>query len=371
VRALLVTAMLAAFPATAVAGEKMRVLVPDDDNLQYMAFWLAKGAGYFEQEGLEVELVVPPAPRGAPKLFVDHQADAAVLPPPMYLELIAAKVPIVLAANLLKNDPIELVVRRSVLADRKLSDALPLRDRLLGLRGIRLGVAPHPPTRLRALFSSQGLEAEAVLSLVILHGNEQNDAFRQGKVDALYAHTPFVEQAIVHDDAVVLVNQSGGEVSVLKDRQIHVFAFERRFLDAHREDAVAAVRAIARAERLVHASAAQSVDVLARAFPARDRRELEKIVALYTPAIPDVAEVDSDKIQSALAFFPDGMKKPDLSGVDLAAYVDTSIAERANSLVRPSWAGARAWWMWVGALGAALLGAVAVRGARKANGARR
>ncbi|WP_394825572.1 ABC transporter substrate-binding protein [Pendulispora albinea] len=333
---------------------KLRVLVPDGDNLQYMAFWLAKGAGYFEEEGLDVTLVIPPSPRGTRTYFDEHRADAAVLPPPMYLEMIASRMPVVLVANLLKNDPIELVVRRSILEERRLSDALPLRDRLAGLRGLRLGIAPHPPTRLRALFASQGLDPEDVLSIVTLHGNEQNEAFRAGKVDALYAHTPYVEQAIVRDDAVVLVNQSAGEVPVLKDRQIHAFAVERSFLASHRDAVIAAVRAIGRAERLLHGAPREAVDVLARTFPSRDRRELTTIVALYVPAIPEAPEVKVERIPLALTFFPAGMKAPELSGIDIGEYVDTTIAERAR--LRNPYRG----WMIFGGVSIALLGMVAI-----------
>ncbi len=318
---ILTLATLTAMARPAHAGETLKVLVPDRGNLQYMSFWLAKGAGYFAAAGIDVELVVPPGPQQTQVWFEERKADVAVLPPPVYANLVAGGVPVVLVANLLSNDPIELVVRRSVLTERKLSADQPLRVRLEGLRGIRLGIAPHPPTRLRALFASVGLDADKDTTMVILHGKEQNAAFHDGKVDALYAHTPFLEHAIVHDDAVVLVDQARGEVPALANRQIHALGVRRSLLETRPALVTALVDAIGRAQALVHRSQPEAVETLAREMKERDRRELETIVRLYEPAVPREPTFRAEDIPSVLSLFPAGMPKPDLSNVDLAKHV--------------------------------------------------
>src|SRR5262249_1841958 len=160
------------------------------------------------------------------------EGDAAVLPPPMFLTLIAEHRPVVLVARLLQHDPIELVVRPSAIAARGVVVDAPLRERLERLRGIRLAIPPHPPTRLPPLYASVGLDADRDVQMVILHGKEQNEAYRAGEVDALYAHTPYVERAIVHDGAVVVVNQSQGDIPALSGRLIHALAFRRPSLSS-------------------------------------------------------------------------------------------------------------------------------------------
>jgi ABC-type nitrate/sulfonate/bicarbonate transport system substrate-binding protein len=332
-----VIAAEASTSTSAEAAEPVRVLVPDAHNLQYLSFWLAKAAGYFADEGVLVELVTPPGPQQTEAFFESRQAEVAVLPPPVYLRLIADHVPVVLVANLLANDPIDLVVRRSILEERKLRADMPLRERLEGLHGLRMGVAPHPPTRLRALFASEGLDADRETRFVILPGKMQNAAFRAGEVDALYAHTPYLEAAIVQDDAVVLVNQSRGEVQTLANRQIHTLAVRRSLLDQRMELVERLVRAIGRAERLVHTSQPDTVAALAREMPTRDHRELETLVRLYEPAIPQTPAVRAEDIPAALDLFPDGMPKPDLAGIDLEKHVAPKLS------TTPPPATARAW----------------------------
>src|SRR5208283_2873033 len=122
---------------------------------QYLAFWVAQGAGYFADQGVEPELLVPELPAQAIAKMIAGEAPVAVLPPPVYLQLIADRFPIELVANLLQNDPIDLVVRRSVFDQRRMSATAPLHERLLSLKGLRVGVAPGPPVRLRALFASE------------------------------------------------------------------------------------------------------------------------------------------------------------------------------------------------------------------------
>ena len=326
----LIGAALVVFATTTASAEKLKVVVPDGENLQFLSFWVALGSGAFAAEDLDVEVLSPPAPGQTPTLFEESDAEAAVLPPPMYLSMIARRAPIVLVANLLKNDPIELVVKKSVFEERKLDPSAPLKTRLESIRGLKLGIAPHPPARLRALYAAEGLDADKELELVILHGKEQNAAFKAGEVDALFAHTPYVERAIVHDDAVVLINLSRGEVPALANRQIHVLAFKKSLLDRRRDIAVRAYRAIAHAEAQIHLSPTAAMAAVKKQMPSRDQREVATLIGLYQPAIPKTPEVRVEDLAPALALFPAGQPKPDLSGIPLAEHVASDIARESQ-----------------------------------------
>jgi ABC-type nitrate/sulfonate/bicarbonate transport system substrate-binding protein len=325
--AALLTVAIALVASRGSASETVRVVVPDDDNLQYMSFWLAKAAGYFHEEGVDVELVVPEVPAMTPELVKKEAAPVFVLPPPMYLELIADRRPIVLVANLLQNDPINLVVRRSVAEERGLAATGAVGDRLRGIQGLRVGVAPNPPRRLRALFAAYGMDADKDIEMRIFRGPDQNAAFADGKVDALYAHTPYVETALVDQDAVMLVNQSGGDVPSLSTRQIHALVVARKFRDERPDLVMAMVRAVYRAERLVHDDAGAAAAALSREFPKIDPRHVAKIVELYAPAVPATPRVSVEGLRPALLLFPATHEPPDLGSVKLDDYVDPTYAE--------------------------------------------
>jgi ABC-type nitrate/sulfonate/bicarbonate transport system substrate-binding protein len=313
----------------AASAAPIRVIVPDTDNLQYMAFWVAKGAGYFRDEGLEIEIVSPPAPAGAEQLVREGKASVFVLPPPLYISLIGAKFPLYLVANLLQNDPINLVVRRSVFEERKMDARAPIDARLKSLSGLRVGVAPGPPTRLRALFKAYGMDADKDIRMVIVRGPDQNDAFARGDLDAIYCHTPFLERALVEQDAVMLVEQSRGEVPSLATRQIHALAVTRDLADRNRDTVAALVRAVARAEALVHTNPGATVDAIVRELPSTKRALVETIVRIYEPAVPKTPQVSADAIEGALAMFPANKSPPDLSKIDRRDYVAPAFADNA------------------------------------------
>ena len=312
------------------AGGTVRVLVPDPDNLQYMSFWLAK-ALFFQASGVDVEIVSPPIPQQALAWIDEQKPDAAVLPPPMYLELVANRAPWLLGANLLANDPIDLVVRRSVAEAKGITRELPIRERLERLRGVKIGIAPHPPPRLRELYKSVGLDASKDATTMTIHGKGQNAAFERGDVDALYAHTPYLEKALVHQDAVVVVDQNGGEVKELANRQIHALVFSRSFLNARHEDAEAMVSGVARAETLLRNTPGDAVAPLQKAFPSRDPAEIDRIVHLYSPAIPATPKVRADGFAPAVVFFPEGEDTPSLEGIDLASFIAPELAQERPS----------------------------------------
>lgn len=307
----------------------VKVLVPEAGNLQLLAFYVAIGAGYFEDAGLDVVPVSPQYPALAQGLFTNGEAPAALLPAPVYERLIEERFPFVLVANLLQNDPIELVVSRAAAEGRGLSQTKPLADRLRAMRGLRIGVGPHPRPRLVALFASQGIDLDTLATVVVVPGRAQEEALASGKVDALYTHTPFLENVLVDRGAVIVVDQAGGEVPALAGRQIHVLAVTRAFREAQPAVVRGLVGAIARAEALVHADAGAAAAAILRALPMRDETHVDRIVSLYAPAVPRDPRLSARAIVRELAFYPDGDAPPALAGVDLTAYVASDSGRRS------------------------------------------
>lgn len=307
--------------AAVLLAVQLHAIVPEPHNLQLLSFWVAQGAGYFHDEGVDLTLEVPPTPGEVRDLLDKSSAPVAVLPPPIYLEQIAARGPWRLVANLLRNDPINIVVRRSVVAARKIMLQAPVDERLRALRGVRIAVPPGPASRFAALVSAAGLDAAKDFQIVTMMGAEENEAFAQGRVDALFAHTPFLERALVDEDAVIVVNQSAGEVGRVTFKQIHALAVRADFAAKQPKLVSAMVRAIARAERLIHGDRKAAVDAICKAQPSLDRKHVETIVDVYEPAVPATPEVSVDGLRAALALFPANKVPPKLDGIDLRKYV--------------------------------------------------
>src|SRR3954466_8502938 len=127
--------------AAPVARTPVRIEVPNTGNLQFFTLWVALGAGYFQQEGLEPEIIAAPNPRSVGQRLLKGEVDAALLPPPMFLGMMAEEKPILLFASLLANEPINLIVREDIATSRGVPAGGSLRERLDKMRGLKIGLA--------------------------------------------------------------------------------------------------------------------------------------------------------------------------------------------------------------------------------------
>ncbi len=307
----------------------MTVILPNQHNLQWMNFWIALGAGYFADEGVKVEPVSPPRPDQAGRFLMMGRGDVAILPGPKYIELIADEQPIEIFANLMANDPINLVLRKEVAEQLKVSPTAPLKEKLQSLKGLKIGVAPGPITRLRILFESVGLDVDEHVQVVTIGGEGQNKLFGDGAVDALYAHTPYLETALVRQEAVQFIDQAGGEARELAGRQIHVMLAPRPYVDQNPGTVEKLTRAIYRAQQLIHSDLERTVTALIESgVEDVDQELVGTIVKIYEPALPSTPVVSAEGILRQLRMFPDHQDAPDLTGVDLSQYVAPQFAEK-------------------------------------------
>jgi ABC-type nitrate/sulfonate/bicarbonate transport system substrate-binding protein len=305
----------------------VRIEVPSKTNLQFFALWVAVGSGAFQAEGLTPQILVAPSPRSTGEMLFKGDAEVALLPPPMFLGMIAEQKPLRLFASLLSNEPINLVVRKDVAEARGISTQASLRERLTALRGARIGLAPEVSPRLKALYASAGMDAEKDAQLVVVPGPDQVQALAGRKVDALFAHTPYLETAIVQYGATLLVGTSKGEIAVLRDGQVHALATTKDVARTKPELIAAVARAIARAERLIHSDQKATVDALVASGATKpDRRLTEAIAAIYAPAVPDTPQLSLDGIVRDAKLYPAHPRAPDFTRVKASDYVSAEFA---------------------------------------------
>ena len=313
----------------------VRIGVPEPTNLQFMNFWVAQGAGLFEDEGLDVELVSPAMPAQISQLLLQGQVDVAVIMPPIYLGVIAQQHPVRLFANLLANDPINLIVDENVAKSLDLSATAPLPERLDAIRGLRIGVAQEASNRLRALFATVGMDADQDVEIVPLHGEDQIPALSDGTVDALYTHTPFLEEALVDLQAFMLVNQSSGEVPEMSRLQIHGLMATQSTIDGNPEALLRVTRAVYRAQKLIRSNPNAAVDaVLASGVPGLLEPRVEALIGIYGPAIPRTPLVLPSSVVRTAELWEGRPNHPDFTQIDVRDYITNRFAWEAIRTVR-------------------------------------
>src|SRR5262249_13679346 len=145
-------------------------------------------------------------------------------------------------------------------------------------------------------------------------------------------HTPYLEEALVDLGALLLINQSAGEVGPLGGGQIHSLATTRQYADAHPDVVLAVTRAIARAETLLHRDAAAAAQAMMEAgmMPATPKH-LATIVDLYRAAVPTTPRVSAAAVERNATLYPARPAMPDFTQVHVADFLAPSFAEQATA----------------------------------------
>ncbi|HEX3485653.1 MAG TPA: ABC transporter substrate-binding protein [Micropepsaceae bacterium] len=319
-----------AAPAAPAERQPVRIEVPSTRNLQFITLWVAVGAGFFQQEGLEPRILAAAAPRNVGALLLKGDADVALLPPPMFLGMMAEEKPILLFASLLANEPINLVVRKDIADARKIGTGMSLNARLRAISGLRIGLAGEVAPRLRALFASAGMNADKDAQLVTVDGPNQVQALAAGSIDALFAHTPYLETVLVKQHAFLVADNSAGEVASLSEGQIHALATTRAEAAAKPELIAGVRRAVARALNLIHSDPKAAVDaIIASGAAGGERAELETIIEIYGPAVPLTPQISLAGIERDAALYPAHPRAPDFAHVNAADYVARAFTQNS------------------------------------------
>ncbi len=126
--AVLTAAVVAVAPGRAVAAEKLTVLLDWFVNPDHGPLYVAVERGYFEAEGLSVELIAPADPNDPPKLVAAGKADIAISYQPQLHLQVAQGLPLVRFGTLVST-PLNTLV---TLADGPINSLADLKGRKVG-----------------------------------------------------------------------------------------------------------------------------------------------------------------------------------------------------------------------------------------------
>jgi len=157
-----------------LAGEKLTVMLDWFVNPDHAPLIVAKQRGYFEEAGLEVELLAPSDPSAPPKLVAAGKADLAVSYQPQLHIQVAEGLPLVRVGTLVATPLNSLVV----LADGPIRSIADLKGRKVGF-----SVGGFEDALLSAMLKTEGLTLDDVELINV--NFSLSPALVSGQVDAV------------------------------------------------------------------------------------------------------------------------------------------------------------------------------------------
>jgi NitT/TauT family transport system substrate-binding protein len=214
VGALVVSGLLAAICATPGAGaEKIKITVPVPSTT-FAPLYHARAAGYFADEGLDVDIVVVPGPGSLHAVF-SRDADFALAPGIYQLMAYERGQRLVSVMSILTRLAVNIVMHKDVAKERGITDKSPLADKIRALKGLKISG-----------FTAGTFGHQIIVHYMLKAGlDPQNDvqmvalgtapallvALEKRQIDAFTMGTPLPEAAAARGFGVMVVDNSAGE----------------------------------------------------------------------------------------------------------------------------------------------------------------
>lgn len=261
--AMLLGVMWAAAPAGAPApaaeqvpapvAEKIRVTIPAT-ALTLAPVFLAKGIGFFAEEGLDVEVVDAPGPRSV-QAVLSRDADFSATPGTYQISTHAQGQRLLSVASLLTRNSINVVMHKAVAAERGITEQTPLAEKLKALKGLKMsGIAPGSFSYqvLLNYIQQAGLDPKTGVSLIgVGSSGALLAALEQRQIDVFATGTPIPDAAVHRGFGVMLVNNAMGEDPAFQEFMMVVLMVRPETAQQKPDLVRRTVRALVRANRWI------------------------------------------------------------------------------------------------------------------------
>jgi NitT/TauT family transport system substrate-binding protein len=262
------------------------------DALSLISMYVARGNGYFADEGIDLEVVTFSG--GGPDVQaliagdVDFDATAATFLISAYQE----GTPLLGVASILNRAIVNAVMHKDVAQARGITASTPLRDKLAALRGLTLGVSrPGSLTFQIATYWSQkaGLTPGTDVNILAVGGGAGMMAsLEQRNVDVIISSPPEPNEAMRQGMGVMLIDNAAGEDPDLADFLQQVVLARPDYVRDNPEIVRRVVRALVRANRWITEHSAEEATPILQPFfgqmPAETLLESTRSVRAAVPA---------------------------------------------------------------------------------------
>jgi NitT/TauT family transport system substrate-binding protein len=325
--------LLPATPRRARAGDLMQVtLVQSSLSFNFVPLLAAQTAGYFKQEGITLNVVLA---GGGPKAMTGligggGQFSASVLFDGIMAHRRGLDDVRAMATLSLFQGP--LVVRKDIAQQRHLSLEEPLKQRLEGMKGLRLGVTTPGATSdlfMRYLFRSNGMNPDRDLQIVPLGGvSEQIAAIQAGRVDGASCLPP-VDVMLDRQGLTVNVLDRMKDIPELAGVSYGMLYGLASHNKAHPELANAVARAITRATMLIKHDPDAARAATRPFLKQMDEATYNAAWAAYLPVFPSDPDITEASFNKELEFEKAVLPASSNFAVPYDQVVDASFVRRA------------------------------------------
>ena len=335
-KSLIVAAGIAAAASSASAQTHKLKYGIASVSFTYAPFYVADDAGFFKQEGVELDMIQVQGSSPAAAATIAGSMQFFIGIPQTAARAIAKGEKLAIFANVTKEYGSNIVVSKEWAEKNNLTAAMPIEQRLDAIKGIKIAAwTPGSSSDLfvRYIAAKKKWNAEKDLTILPIGGSAPMlAAMEQKRVDAFALSSPTADQAVQKFGAFILYNGAKGEWEPLKDSPYITLIGNTDWLDKNQAAAAALYRGLHKAMAFMKEKPAETRAIVRKRLASFDEAAFEAgyAASLSTvPATPRLTVKDAEQIKEFLETLDGG--KP--LGIPAAKLIDERVAALADKKI--------------------------------------
>jgi NitT/TauT family transport system substrate-binding protein len=307
---------LAIVPAAAQQpkSEKLVVAAAPSPLLHWYPFYVALGANYFADEGLDVEIVGLNSGTAMAAAIAGGGADVSPLAMTHAVTSGAQGGGLVATAALFNVYPNSVVLTKEAMAKSGITAGMPLDEKIKRLAGLTLGItAPGGASdvQIRKMLLVRGLDPDKVVKLQPLGNQAAMLAGIQKKaVDGFVMSAPVDELAQARGTGVIAINPFAEPIPELAGVPYSVWGTSRATLQKRPQVIAASLRAITRAIKLAAENPEETLRVMRPQIKDVPPDVLDAVLEKYRRGAAPTPVISRAQVETTLRWMNLGESKP-------------------------------------------------------------
>jgi len=257
--------LLAGLVTPAPAAEKVKITIPAA-AATFASLYHARSAGYFAEEGLDVEVVTVPG-GGSLQALIARDAQFCVTPGTYQMQAWEKGQRLIATGTILNRNAINVVMHRDVAKQKGITEKSPLAEKIKALKGLKLSgtaVGSFSYQVMLYYLLKAGIDPKKDVELIgIGAGPPMVLALEQRKIDGFATGTPIPDAAVARGFGLMIVDNAAGEDPDFAEFMMNAVVVHPDFAREQPETVRKVTRALVKANRwLLDHSAQEAVPSL-------------------------------------------------------------------------------------------------------------
>jgi len=305
IAALLLAACGGTDPGGGDGGDLPTIQIASAPNVFLSALYVAQDKGYFEEEGVNVEVVEIEAGTDSVAALVSGNAQVADVGFDDLLELASeGEEGLVMVQNILNRVTLTMVMNPDLATELGVSRESPLEERYAALEGLRIGItSPGAPTDkyMRYYLREAGLDPDQDAEIIAIGGGSSLlAALESDQIDVFHLSPPSPYVAEAAGFGVVLIDGPAGDVEAFSNFLYTAWAANREWAEENPEAMAAFNAALDRAMADIEADPEAVVPAIMEGIGSDDAAITQRTLEALLPAMSTDGCFSEETVRTSL-----------------------------------------------------------------------